>query len=147
MTNKQDTALIQHSALNYLSYRDHSKKELCDKLIKKFPREKIEEVLLKLETAGFINEKRYVENYIFARRQKGYGPYRINLELEKLGISPEIIAEQLEINDNAWLHDLKRLWQKHFKGHLPKDLKTKSKQMRFLYYRGFSAEQIEKLFD
>lgn len=136
---------LRRAVLNYLARRDHSQQELLQKLAKDYLVEEIQHVLDELIAAGFINEIRYAENYINARRKKGYGPKRIALELEMRGIPDDIIAEQLKITDNAWLHDLLRLWQKHFKGQLAKDFKTKAKQMRFLYYRGFTQEQIEEV--
>ena len=35
----------------------------------------------------------------------------------------EMIAEHLQITDNAWLADIHKVWQKHFKGKPPDDLK------------------------
>ena len=39
-----------------------------------------------------------------------------------------------------------KVWQKRFKGTVPRDLKTRAQQMRFLQYRGFTPEQIKLLF-
>ena len=56
-----------------------------------------------------------------------------------------MIAEQLEITDNAWFECARKSWQKRFKGQLAKDFKARAKQMRFLQYRGFTPEQIESV--
>jgi len=136
---------IRRVALNCLTRRDYSQKELLQKLARQYPIDDIRQVLATLTEVGLINEKRYTENYINYRRQKGYGPERITRELEMRGIPAEMIAEELKITDNAWQQALERLWQKHFKGQQPTNFKTKAKQMRFLYYRGFTQEQIEEL--
>ena len=37
----------------------------------------------KLEEEGLINNKRFAEQYIYSRSQKGYGPFRIEQELKQ----------------------------------------------------------------
>lgn len=131
-----------------LTRRDYSSYEITQKLkVKGFPIADIGTVVADLCQSGLINELRYVENYIHWRRNRGYGPQRIFMELQIRGITPETIAEQLEIADNAWFIEARKVWQKHFKGKLPNDFKTKAKQMRFLQHRGFTREQIESVFD
>lgn len=97
--------------------------------------------------SGLINEKRFVENYIYWRQKKGFGPVRISMELQARGILPDMIAEHLQIADNAWFSEARKVWQKHFKGDRPRDFKLLAKQMRFLQYRGFTHEQIESVLE
>ncbi len=104
--------------------------------------EEIDRVLAALVQAGIINEQRFTENYIYWRRNKGYGPKRIAIELQARGIPAEMIAEQLEITDNAWFAEARKLWQKRFKGIQPSDFKSRAKQIRFLLYRGFTEAHI-----
>lgn len=103
--------------------------------------------MIDLTHSGYLNDQRLIENFIRSRQTRGYGPERIRLELQKRGLEVETIAEQLQITDNAWLVEARKVWQKHFKGQKPKDFKTKAKQMRFLQYRGFTQEQIESVLD
>lgn len=98
-----------------------------------------------LAHAGLINERRFTENYVYWRRAKGFGPHRICLELQARGIPDEMIAEHVQITDNAWLADIHKVWQKHFKGKPADDLKSRAKQMRFLQHRGFTQQQIESV--
>lgn len=56
-----------------------------------------------------------------------------------------MIEHQLEISDNAWLENVRHVWQKRFKNKLPNDFKTRAQQVRFLQYRGFTREQIESV--
>jgi regulatory protein len=84
--------------------------------------------------------------YIHHRRQKGYGPHRIQMELASRGIPQDMIEHNLNINDNAWFYCVRKAWQKRFKGVVPPDLKTRAAQFRFLHYRGFTQDQIDKLF-
>ena len=39
------------------------------------------------EEEGLINNKRFAEQYIYSRSQKGYGPFRIEQELKQRGIN------------------------------------------------------------
>ncbi len=138
---------LHRTALNLLARREHSQKELFRKLLqKKFPAEEIEIVLKKLTQENLLNENRFIENYIHFRSKKGYGPIRIQLELLERGI-PEIEIEKfLSPNSAHWFQAANHVWQKRFKNKLPTDFKTRAQQMRFLQHRGFTIEQIEKIF-
>ena len=132
--------------LNWLARRDYSQHEIAQKLkAKAYSAQAISTIITKLAQAGLINEQRFTENYIHWRRAKGFGPLRISAELQARGILPEKIAEQLQITDNAWLTEVRKVWQKHFKGKLPDNFKHQAKQIRFLQYRGFTREQIESV--
>lgn len=134
--------------MRWLARRDYSQYEITQKLkMKGYDLSEIEEVITDFVQAGYINDGRFAENYISWRRKKGFGPLHITLELEARGISKAVIADLLEITDNAWFAEAHKVWLKHFKGHFPEDFKTRAKQMRFLQYRGFTQEQIEGVFD
>jgi regulatory protein len=93
-----------------------------------------------------LSNLRFIENYIHFRREKGFGPLRIQAELRSKGLSEEVIEDHLKIADNAWSNIVVKLWQKRFKGIKSRDPKTIRQQMRFLYQRGFTQEQIESVF-
>jgi regulatory protein len=99
-----------------------------------------------MSRSGLISDQRFAECYTRSRCNKGYGPLRISMELQARGISPETIAEVLQITDNTWLAEVQKVWRKHFKGRLPADFVNRAKQMRFLQYRGFTRDQIESVF-
>ena len=67
-------------------------------------------------------------------------------ELIERGVHEDLIEHHLDITDNAWLNDVRHVWQKRFKNNLPRDFKTRAAQMRFLQYRGFTHQQIDSLF-
>lgn len=138
---------IHYTILNLLRRRDHSLYEIKQKLKKKsYPPELIQEVTQQLCADGLLNDARFTENYIRYRREKGFGPLRIAAELRARGIPPEVIAELLEITDNAWFASVHKIWQKYFRGKIPADVNECAKQMRFLQYRGFTREHIDSLF-
>lgn len=147
--NKESTTdKIKQTAMRLLTQRDHSASELKQKLILKgYTLDEVNPILLLLAQSGAINDQRYTENHIRFRRSKGYGPEWISQELRLKGIPIEMIAQHLDIADNAWFTEVRKVWQKKFKGKLPADFKSKAKQMRFLQYRGYTREHIDSLFD
>lgn len=138
---------IRLTALNMLARRELCTQELLRKLQNKpFDIANIQYVVTALINEGLVNDERYAENFIHYRRNKGYGPIRIRLELVEKGIKEHIIDQYLNMSDQSWLIDAKNAWQKRFKNTLPKDLKMRSQQVRFLLYRGFTSRQIEFIF-
>lgn len=129
-----------------MARRDHSTAELSSKLRRQeFNQTDIDTVLISLAQENLLNDQRFTESYIRYRRNKGYGPQRIRAELSERGIAQDLIEHQLNITDNAWLDDIRKAWKKRFKNRFPNDMKSRSQQMRFLYYRGFTNEQINQL--
>ena len=76
----------------------------------------------------------------------GYGPLRIRQELHLRGVADSLINELLEQEERDWFSRLRHVREKKFGPSLPSDFKEQARQSRFLQYRGFSAEQIRRLF-
>lgn len=132
--------------MNLLARREHAETELCRKLrTKKFSESDIRLAVDQLIQEGLLSNTRFIENYIHFRCNKGYGPMRIRAELIARGIAEELIEQNLNIADNAWFVNVRKVWQKRFKNQLPRDFKTRGQQIRFLQYRGFTQEQIESV--
>ena len=130
-----------------LARRDHSQSELFRKLHEKYFNET--EIHTELETLaeeGVLSDARFIENFIHYKRIRGCGPLRIRAELIERGIHEDLIEHHLDITDNAWLDDVRNVWQKRFKNGLPRDFKTRAQQIRFLQYRGFTRDQIDSIF-
>ena len=139
---------IQETALRSLARREHSARELTQKLKSKgFTTTDIDPLLENLRQTNLINDNRFTENYIYWRRQRGYGPLRIAMELQIRGISADIIAEHLQITDNAWSVGAQQVWRKRFKTNPLNNMKEKAKQQRFLQQRGFTREHINSIFE
>ncbi|HEX4045391.1 MAG TPA: regulatory protein RecX [Gammaproteobacteria bacterium] len=146
MTQRQTT--INTTALRILARRDHAEAELAQKLSRRgFADDAIRALLRQLTQQDLLNDQRFAESYLRARRNKGYGPNRITLELQARGITAEMIAEIVEITDNAWLIEIDKVWRKRFKSELPQNQQQRAKQARFLQYRGFTLEQIRHFYD
>ena len=77
---------IYNKALDIISRREHSIKEVNEKLTKKFNADEIiESVIEKLLSNNLINDSRFAEMYTSARKKKGFGPKRIGYELSLKG--------------------------------------------------------------
>lgn len=139
---------IRSIVMNWLARRDYSRHEIAVKLSSKgYEQSAIDTLLTELSQSGLINEERFVENFIRWRRNKGYGPLRISMELRRRGLPDEMIAEHLQITDNAWSLEAQTVWRKRFKSNHLNNMKEKAKQQRFLQQRGFTREQINSVFD
>ena len=139
---------IRQLALYYLARRDHTVQELHHKLHRKgHTLEDITAIIHEMLAAGYLNDARFTEKYIHTYQRKGYGPFYVSKQLQVKGIPLALIAQHIQLTDNAWFIAAHKAWQK--KGtHAPgQDIKARAKLARFLQSRGFTREQIEPLFN
>lgn len=133
-------------AMQWLARREHSRRELQDKLIKKGCDAALAtEVVNKMESEHLVSDDRFMESLIRVRRSKGYGPVRIQKELLEKGVEPEAISNCLDATGQGWLEDIRRVQRKKFGGKIPKNYAERARQARFLQYRGFTYDQIQQL--
>ncbi len=132
--------------MQYLARREHSRSELHDKLLKKGCDEAIAtETVNRLEQERLVSDDRFMESLIRARRNRGYGPLRIQKELQEKGVTAEAIERWLDVSGREWLEDIRRVQRKKFGARLPKSYPERARQARFLQYRGFTYDQIQKV--
>lgn len=132
-----------NAGLAALSRRDYAKVELQRKLAAKgLAAEAITNALEKLQEQHYLDESRFVENFIQTRCNQGYGPQRIRQELRHRGIDEDLITTALEQQTVDWWQQAHQVREKRFGQQLPESMQERAKQMRFLSYRGFSSEQI-----
>ena len=154
---------ILHRAVDLLSRREHSQKELYQKLVKKdFSADDIPAVLAYLIEKDYLSDQRFAESILRVRVDRGFGWLYIKNELKQKGVCLTII-NQLDKNDEIdWYLQAELAYNKRFStplvdyvvdddepiSHLSKNKayqaasKEKAKRMRFLQYRGFSSDQI-----
>ena len=139
--------IIYNKALDILSGRDYSIKELTTKLTEKFKCQKIVNlVLVKLGDNNLIDDRRYAQSYIVARKRKGFGPKKIAFELFKKGVDESVVSATLS-EEGGWKESAQTAFLKKYKGGIEKDYKLISKQKNFLLNRGFSFEEIDSIFN
>lgn len=86
-----------NSALNSLDYRDHSTREIRQKLMRKFDAQYVDEAVEKLAELDLINDERYAR--LYARElfeHKKFGKMRIKSELRARGIATETANEAVD---------------------------------------------------
>lgn len=149
MTEAETTAeTARKQALSMLARREHSGAELRAKLAAKgFPADIINDAVTELHRSGWLSDERFVEAFVRARSERGYGPVRIRAELRERGIDDELIASHLDARDPAWLARLQAVWAKRFAALQPADYAEKARQMRFLQARGFTGDQIRRVME
>lgn len=135
---------LKGRALRLLSQREHSRKELEQKLKPhaETPGE-LAEALDFLAAKDFINEKRVVESVVNRRASK-LGAARVRQELMAKGLPADDIAEAVEAMHGTELERAYVVWRKKF-GAPPSDASERAKQVRFLVSRGFAAEVVRRV--
>ena len=134
--------------MNALARREHSQKELAQKISPKFPQHKhlIINVLEQLEEDDLQSDMRFAEAFIRARVARGYGANRITLELSQRGVVESVVEQTMLLSGVDWQILLLEQFEKKYQSLQPTSLEEKAKMNRFFQYRGFSNEQIKTLF-
>jgi regulatory protein len=139
---------IKESCLRLLARREHSQKELLNKLLLKgFDKDDILPVIEELAEQGWQSDSRYAESYTRHRILKGYGPLFIAYELRKNGVDAVDLEDIVQKSAGSWMDLLEQVYTKKY-GHDPlMDRNEWAKRSRFLMQRGFSGTMINALFD
>ena len=99
-----------------------------------------------LVAQGLLSNVRYAESFIHSRFQRGQGPQKIRAELRERGVDDALIEAGLELYAPHWQQLIEQVRHKRFGQARPDDFRERTRQMRFLMQRGFTAEQIDALF-
>lgn len=106
-----------NKAADLLSRRDHSSRELLQKLRQKGFSVGAEQAVERLSECGYIDDRRFAERYADElRRLKKYGKRRIRDELFRKGIDREIIDEildELEFDNDELVSIIERKYMKN----------------------------------
>ena len=144
--NEEFFATVYNKALDIVSRREHSEKEIKNKLLDKFDApEIIEQVVLKLIENNLINDVRFAEMYVLIRKRKGFGPKKIQFELMARGID-DSISSLVITEEGSWKEAAQKAFNKKFKNGASQEFKERNKQKTFLQNRGFSFEEIDSVF-
>jgi regulatory protein len=139
-------ALLNH-ALRLLGGRAYSMGELREKMRQRAERaESIDGVIAKLKEAGYLDDRKFAENYAAARLEnQGFGKMRVLRDLRQRRVAPQLaekVAEQtFQSTDEIELIEafLKRKFRGKQLGPFLKDPKNLAAAFRRLRYAGFSS--------
>lgn len=135
------------AAMDLLARREHSQRELRDKLQRRFEPELVQSVISVLASEGLQSDERFGEAYWRQRSARGYGPLRIRQEMRQRGLSDALIARSEAECDIDWYELLADTAQRKFGDAPAADVKEKARRQRFLMYRGFSPDMIRDVLD
>ncbi|MBD2858482.1 regulatory protein RecX [Spongiibacter sp. KMU-158] len=152
------TVEIRRKAMDLLALREHSAKELKDKLLRKFESgDEITVVIAQLQEDGLQSDARFAEAFCRQRVASGYGPLRIKMELAQRGVDQSLGDAYFQQHPEDWFERCEQVRLKKF-GDWPKPQaeertleglkqaqKEKARQQRFLYSRGFPPSIINEI--
>ncbi|EKE71678.1 regulatory protein RecX [Gallaecimonas xiamenensis] len=129
--------------MRLLALREHSPRELADKLARRgFSSSEIQSLVEKLLAQGWLDHYRYAESAVRRLLQKGYGPMRIQAELSQKGIPDEVGKAALTEQLPDWSAQAQAAYNRRFRDAAITSPKDWAKRARYLSSRGFSPEQI-----
>jgi regulatory protein len=143
-SNATEERLIEQQALTYLQNREYTPLLLQRKLQQKgFSVASIQLSLQRLIEKGWLSEIRFAEGLLTRRLRQGYGPMRIEMELRQQGVTDTTIVDQLaQVSQTRWLAGMEKALQRKFSTAPTNTIQT-LQQTKYLYYRGFTREQIK----
>ena len=155
-SRRSDYARLLDRAIRILAMRDHSEQELRRNLAapvmsKNGPEalnvtpEEVDKVVEWCIENRYLDDERFVRQFIASRSRKGYGPARVRQELKQKGISRETIESAMRECVIDWAQLAKEQAQRKYGEPLPTVFAEKVKIQRFLLYRGYLMEDIQEI--
>ena len=136
---------LKAKAIDFLSRRDYSYSELYTKL-KKYTDDldAIKAVVDEMVEKKYLNEERFIENFIHSKNKK-YGSLKIKHLLHDKVNNRELVNELYQQAEIDELNIAQQIWQRKFHGQVVTTANERAKQIRFMLSRGFSLDLILKL--
>lgn len=137
-------AELRRAAMDLLARREHSQRELLDKLMRRgADRERVAAVIAQLADEGLQCDRRFSESFVRSRAGRGFGPRRIRLELAQRGVARQLIEEAIATAEVDWAALLRDTAVRRFGNRPPGDVKERFKRLRWLQDRGFDTGGAE----
>jgi regulatory protein len=137
---------IRVAAMDLLARREHSRRELKQKLTKRFKDEGlVEEQLERLTEENLQSDARFAESFLRQRLSRGHGPIRIRQEMRQRGISDAEIGAAMEAETPNWYELAEHTFLRKFGSAPAGDIKEKARRSRFMQYRGFPLDYYQHL--
>lgn len=131
-------------ALKLLARREHSARELKRKLkARGISDEDADSAVAHATAEGWQSDPRYAGMLVRTRIAGGYGPVRIEAELEVAGVPAEEIRAALDVAEVDWSALAAQVHARKF-GAPPRSSAERAKHYRYLQSRGFDSGQIAR---
>jgi regulatory protein len=130
------------AAIALLARRDFASGELRQKLGSQgYDAAVAAAVVAELTEERAIDDSRYAENYVAYHSGRGHGPVRIGADLRSLGVPADLVEAALETGPD-WRELARAIRIRKFGAEPPEEWTERTRQARFLQYRGFSSDHI-----
>lgn len=142
LQTEEERRRAKERALYLLEYRDHSKKELINKLCRSYSKEIARETADKMEHLGFLDDAKYAKK--LAKRQllqKKLGKPRAVYELCLKGIPKELAQEAVENIETDPIEQIYELFAKKYPDAI-EDIKVEKRAVAAAARRGYGYSDI-----
>ena len=142
LAKARDPDAARATAVSLLARRDFASGELRQKLGSQgYDATVATAVVAELIEERALDDARYAENYVAYHAGRGQGPRRIGADLRSLGV-PADLAEAALGTGPDWRELARTVRIRKFGAEPPEEWTEKTRQARFLQYRGFSSDHI-----
>ncbi len=144
----EEQSKVTMAALNLISYRQRSIKEINDKLIEKgFEASFIEISIEYCKELNYLNDEHFARSFINDKQNLNkFGSKRIKYELIKKGISKDIIEEQLDIDPDEEYEIALVLAEKKINSYKNDDRNSIYRKLSgFLLRKGYPYDVVKKV--
>ena len=131
---------------DFLSRRDHSVKELREKLLRTVDEASADKAIERFEELGYLDDEKFAKNYAeHLFNNKNYSNNHVKQELYKKGISRDIVAEIIEDSEIDSVENIITIINKKYYSKLNAE-NGKEKVVAALMRKGFSYGDIKSAF-
>jgi regulatory protein len=142
LAKARDPEAARTAAVALLARRDFASGELRQKLGSQgYDAAVAAAVVAELTEERAIDDSRYAENYVAYHSGRGHGPVRIGADLRSLGVPADLVEAALETGPD-WRELARAIRIRKFGAEPPEEWTERTRQARFLQYRGFSSDHI-----
>jgi regulatory protein len=136
-------ASAYHKALGLLARREHSRRELRQKLDRNgYASDEAAEALDRLGEQHYQDDDRFAEVLIRNRAAQGYGPMRLRAELKSHGLSDARIRSLLDAAQIDWVDSATAQLRRRYGSAGTSDPAERARRAQFLLRRGFPAATV-----
>lgn len=136
-------ASAYNKALGLLARRDHSRKELHQKLDRSgYARDESSAAIDRLGEQHYQDDDRFAEALIRNRSAQGYGPMRLRAELKSHGLPDARIRSLLDAADIDWAESAAAQLRRRYRTTGTTDPAERARRAQFLLRRGFPAATV-----
>lgn len=144
LIQKSEARRASEKALYLLEHRNHSKKELADKISRVTSREAASAAAQHMEDIGLVNDEDFARLYareLFCRKK--YGSQRVKQELYRKGIDRELIDIIIqEYGDYEFKDNIREILARKYPGYC-EDEKIRRRAFAGLQRMGYKYDEIK----